>query len=74
MTLLAMISLDARLRQGGHDMPMVLQVHDELVFEVERDRVDWAVETVRAEMEGVAPLDVPLQVDIHVGENWALAH
>jgi DNA polymerase-1 len=53
---------------------MVLQVHDELVFEVEREEVERAVEAVRAEMEGVMPLDVPLKVDIHVGENWALAH
>jgi DNA polymerase-1 len=71
---MAMVSLDQRLRGRGVDMPMVLQVHDELVFEVEQDRVGDAVEVVRAEMEGVARLDVPLKVDVHVGENWALAH
>ena len=71
---MAMVSLDARLRGSEVDMPMVLQVHDELVFEVGTQHVDWAVETVRAEMEGVARLDVPLKVDVRVGENWALAH
>jgi len=71
---MVMVSLDARVRREGLDLPMVLQVHDELVFEVERDRVQSVVDMVRAEMEGVARLDVPLKVDIHVGENWALAH
>jgi DNA polymerase-1 len=71
----AMVALEARTRgEGGHDLSMVLQVHDELVFEVEQSRVQPAVEVIRAEMEGAARLDVPLKVDIHVGENWALAH
>jgi DNA polymerase-1 len=53
---------------------MLLQVHDELVFEVpdaERDRVG---PIVREEMEGVMPLDVPMKVDMQDGENWSEAH
>jgi len=48
----------------------VLQVHDELVFEVERSRVDELAELVRDEMGNAYPLDVPLVVDVRTGDNW----
>ncbi len=57
---------------------MLLQVHDELIFEVEENAVDAVIETVRHVMEGAADpaikLDVPLVVDAGVGMNWAEAH
>ncbi|HEY9227319.1 MAG TPA: DNA polymerase, partial [Gemmatimonadaceae bacterium] len=59
-------SLDARRLQTR----MLLQVHDELVFEVPADEVDAARELVRHEMEHAATLSVPLVVDLGVGENW----
>lgn len=49
---------------------MVLQVHDELVFDAHRDEVDDLRELVRDRMEGAIKLDVPLKVDIGVGDNW----
>jgi DNA polymerase-1 len=57
---------------------MLLQVHDELVFEVEEGAVDDVISVVRAVMEGAAApvveLDVPLVVEAGVGESWAEAH
>jgi DNA polymerase-1 len=53
---------------------MVLQVHDELVFESAEGMADSVASAVRAEMEGVAELAVPLRVDVHTGRNWAEAH
>ena len=53
---------------------MILQVHDELVFEVPEDEADLVRSMVREEMEGVHPLDVPLTVDIKIGDNWDEAH
>ncbi|MFQ5689046.1 MAG: DNA polymerase I [Gemmatimonadota bacterium] len=65
---LAMIRLHARLPRDR--APMLLQVHDELLFEVEDAAVDEIGGIVREEMEGAVELDVPLRVDIGVGPNW----
>ncbi len=53
---------------------MILQVHDELLFEVYADEVDEVSKIVRKEMEGAWKLNVPLRVDVGVGNNWAEAH
>jgi DNA polymerase-1 len=53
---------------------MILQVHDELIFEVPENELDLTKELVREEMENVYKLDVPLKVDLGVGSNWAEAH
>jgi DNA polymerase-1 len=53
---------------------MVLQVHDELVFEVEAGFVDTLVDEVRRRMAGAAELRVPLVVDSGIGANWDEAH
>jgi DNA polymerase-1 len=49
---------------------MLLQVHDELVFEAPPEEVEEVRVIVKAEMEGVARLEVPLVVDVGVGDNW----
>jgi DNA polymerase-1 len=49
---------------------MLLQVHDELVLEVPRDEVDAIAPVVRETMETALPLDVPLDVDVRVGDDW----
>jgi DNA polymerase-1 len=67
---LAMISLDRKLAERGLKTRMVLQVHDELLFEVPADECAEVEELVRAEMEGVVRLNVPLVVDISIGSNW----
>jgi DNA polymerase-1 len=67
---IAMIRIDAALRQRRLQSRMTLQVHDELVFEVPAAEVDIMKNLVREHMEHVYPLTVPLQVDVGVGPNW----
>ncbi|MBN2706119.1 MAG: DNA polymerase I, partial [Deltaproteobacteria bacterium] len=71
---LAMVVLDRRLREEGWRSKMIMQVHDELVFEVAPDEVDELTLMVRKEMAEVRPLKVPLVVDVGVGKNWFEAH
>jgi DNA polymerase-1 len=70
----AMIAVDKWIPQSGLDIRMIMQVHDELVFEVAEDAVDAVRDHVRQAMSGVATLSVPLVVDIGVGGNWDEAH
>ncbi|MEI8334303.1 MAG: DNA polymerase I, partial [Chloroflexota bacterium] len=67
---IAMIRLDRRLRDGGFASRLLLQVHDELLLEVPRDELDAIVPVVRETMETALPLDVPLDVDVKVGDDW----
>jgi DNA polymerase-1 len=71
---LAMISIDARIRKEKLPLKLLLQIHDELVFECSSDFEDEATALVREEMEGVTELLVPLKVDIGSGVNWEEAH
>ncbi|MGA2207566.1 MAG: DNA polymerase I, partial [Terracidiphilus sp.] len=68
---LAMISLDRKLTERKLKTRMVLQVHDELLFEVPLDETEEAAVLVRAEMEGVVKLNVPLVADLSFGPNWS---
>ncbi|MDX9708423.1 MAG: DNA polymerase I [Trichloromonas sp.] len=70
----AMVRIHRRLAAEGLQTRMVLQVHDELVFDVPQDELERARELVRSEMEGAVALSVPLLVDIGVGANWREAH
>ncbi|MCP4572008.1 MAG: DNA polymerase I [bacterium] len=71
---LAMLKVQADLDQSGLGALLLLQVHDELVLEVPCGEVEQVTELVRAGMEGVRELAVPLVVDIHTGSDWAEAH
>tara|TARA_B100000029_G_scaffold127983_2_gene121586 strand:- start:248 stop:1417 length:1170 start_codon:yes stop_codon:yes gene_type:complete len=71
---LAMTSVDAWLRSESVQAVMIMQVHDELVFEVAEQEVDALEAGVRQLMEGAAQLDVPLVLDVGVGDNWDQAH
>ena len=66
----AMIRIDRRLAREAHPARMLLQIHDELVFEAPADAVGSLVTIVKDEMEHALPLDVPLVVDVSVGDNW----
>jgi DNA polymerase-1 len=66
----AMISIDRELEKKKLKSRMLLQVHDELVFEVPRDEVDTMRELVKRNMESAIELRVPLVVDVGVGTNW----
>jgi DNA polymerase-1 len=70
----AMVAVDAALESEGAPARMILQVHDELVFEVDEGAERPLGERVRELMEGVLPLRVPLVVDVGVGRNWREAH
>ena len=70
----AMIAVDAWLQTQSDAARMVMQVHDELVFEVREDQVEMITAGVRGRMAGAAELSVPLIVDIGVGANWDEAH
>ncbi len=71
---LAMVVIDQRLREKNWQSKMIMQVHDELVFEVPPAEVEALTLMVRKEMADVWPLKVPLVVDIGVGKNWREAH
>tara|TARA_R110002167_G_scaffold6277_3_gene28879 strand:+ start:53349 stop:56114 length:2766 start_codon:yes stop_codon:yes gene_type:complete len=70
----AMIDIDHWLGTGVLDARMVLQVHDELVFEVANDDIQLLTEGVRFRMVSAASLNVPLVVDVGIGNNWDEAH
>jgi len=65
--------VDRRLRASTLASRMLLQVHDELVFEAPVAEVDELAALTREAMSGVADLAVPLEVDVHTGCNWAEA-
>ncbi|WNL41780.1 DNA polymerase I [Halomonas sp. PAMB 3264] len=70
----AMIDVDAWLLDSQFDALMVMQVHDELVFEVKEDQVEAFIEQVQQRMQGAAALKVPLIVEAETGDNWDEAH
>jgi DNA polymerase-1 len=70
----AMIAVDAWLLESGTPARMVMQVHDELVFEVHHDAVDTVSRKVRKLLSAAAELAVELVVDVGVGANWDEAH
>ena len=71
---LAMIELDHWIVESGHNLAMIMQVHDELVFEVAESCVDIAVAAIKDKMENAVQLAVPLIVAVGVGHNWDEAH
>ena len=71
---LAMIAVEAALDESGRSTKMIMQVHDELVFEVPEAELDWARAEVPRLMAGVAALQVPLLAEVGVGLNWDQAH
>jgi DNA polymerase-1 len=71
---LAMISVFSALKQAGLKTRMVLQIHDELLFEAPEEEVPLALPIIRKSMETAMPLKVPIVVDIGTGKNWLEAH
>jgi DNA polymerase-1 len=69
---IAMIRIHDQLK--GFKSRMILQVHDELLFEIHQSEIDEISEIIKKEMEGAWKLRVPLRVDIGMGRNWAEAH
>jgi len=70
----AMIDVDRWLTDTGFQARVMMQVHDELVLDVPETELDSVVEGLKKRMEGAADLDVPLVVDVGIGNNWDEAH
>jgi len=75
MIKVAMIRIDEAFRKKGFQSKMILQVHDELVFDAHKEELDDIAPLVEKEMKNAFPdLDVPMKVDMDTGENWLEAH
>lgn len=71
---LAMISVEKNLKGLNFKSGLLLSIHDELLFEIEKERIDEAKAIIKEAMEQVCKFEVPILVDINIGENWAEAH
>jgi DNA polymerase-1 len=71
---LSMVKVQDVIDAGKRRTKMIMQVHDELVFEVPQDEVEWVKTEIPRIMAGVAELRAPLLAEIGVGENWDKAH
>jgi len=71
---IAMINIHKKLEEENLQTKMLLQVHDELVFDVHKTELDQIKDLVKSEMESAYSLDVPLVVDLGTGKNWLEAH
>ena len=70
----AMINIHDKLEAGEYQTKMLLQVHDELVFDVYKPELKDLQELIKSEMENAYELAVPLVVDLGLGDNWLEAH
>lgn len=71
---IAMINIHKKLTQGNFKTKMLLQVHDELVFDAHKTELEEVTLLIKTEMENAYKLAVPLDVEIGIGENWLVAH
>jgi DNA polymerase-1 len=74
MIKLAMIRIDRAIYSQHLESQMLLQVHDELVFEVRKNELERMEQLVRSEMQNALKLSVPIDVEIGSGSNWLEAH
>jgi DNA polymerase-1 len=70
----AMIDVDAWVQNQGDNVRMLMQVHDELVFEIKEEKVEEIGQLIKELMEKAASIDVPLIADVGIGDNWDEAH
>ncbi|MDR6300141.1 DNA polymerase I [Mesonia maritima] len=70
----AMINIQKRLKSGNYKSKMLLQVHDELVFDIHKDELEELKPIIQSEMENAFKLEVPLDVELGIGQNWLEAH
>ncbi|WP_130284761.1 DNA polymerase I [Aquimarina brevivitae] len=71
---IAMINIQKKLKEGNYKTKMLLQVHDELVFDAYKTELDEVKKMIKTEMENAYTLEVPLDVDMGTGNNWLEAH
>ncbi len=70
----AIVEVDKKLIENRFNIGLILTIHDELLFEIEEERIEEAKEIIKEIMENIYPLKVPLKVNIGVGKNWQEAH
>jgi len=70
----AMINIQQKLKEGNYQSKMLLQVHDELVFDIHKDELEELKPMIKSEMENAFKLEVPLDVELGIGQNWLEAH
>ena len=71
---IAMINIHKRLNEGNYKSKMLLQVHDELVFDIYKPELEGLKNLIKTQMENAYELSVPLDVDLDIGDNWLEAH
>ena len=71
---LAMVKIYKWINKENLKSKMIMQVHDELVFDVEKDELEIFQSKVKTIMEGVVDMKIPLSVDVGIGKNWLEAH
>ena len=71
---IAMVKISDKIKLNNFKSKMLVQVHDELIFEIYKPELQKMKELIKKEMESVFTLNVPLTVDIGIGENWHEAH
>ena len=71
---LAMINIHQKLKEGNYKSKMLLQVHDELVFDIFKPELNELKTLIKSEMENAFKLEVPLDVEVDTGLNWLEAH
>ena len=71
---MAMITLDKELATKSMKTKMILQIHDELIFEAPEEEVDDASKLIKSIMENSFTLDVNIKVEVHAGNNWQEIH
>ena len=69
-----MLRIQAIIEQENWNTRMIMQVHDELVFDVPREELDVVMPVIQREMEGAVQLDIPLLVEVKTGADWLEAH
>jgi DNA polymerase-1 len=74
MIKIAMVKIDRLFQEKPFKSKMLLQVHDELVFEIPEKEKEKVQSIIRKTMENALPLSVPVEVDIGIGKNWLEAH
>ena len=71
---IAMINMHKAIKTEKSEAKLILQVHDELILDTPKDEIDKIVSLITDSMMGAANLDVPLEIDIGIGDNWDQAH
>jgi DNA polymerase-1 len=71
---MAMVNIHRKIKEQNRRSRLIMQIHDELVFEVPADEIEEMEAMIRHEMEHVCPMSVPLKVSVGKGRNWAEAH